>query len=56
VLLVHKETLEYGDRFFGHGYGEALLQWVHARYHEHERFGAVPLTSEDWGAQILVPR
>jgi hypothetical protein len=56
VLLVHKETLEYGDRFFGHGYGEALLRWVHARYHEHERFGAVPLTSEDWGAQILVPR
>jgi len=56
VLLTHKETPEYGHRFFGHGYGDDLLRWIHARYRERARFGAVPLTSTDWGAQILVPR
>lgn len=56
VLIAHKETLEYGHRFFGHGYGEALLSWIHARYRETARFGAVPLTSTDWGAQVLVPK
>jgi hypothetical protein len=56
VLLAQKETPEYGHRFFGHGYGDDLLRWIHARYRESARFGAVPLTSADWGAQILVPR
>jgi len=56
VLLAHKETPEYGDRFFGHGYGEALLGWVQSHYREVTRFGAAPLLSTEWGASILLPR
>ncbi len=56
VLIAHKETPEYGDRFFGHGYGEGLLQWVETHYREVTRIGATPLLSAEWGTAILVPR
>ncbi len=32
VLLVHKNTSEYGFPFFGRDYGRAILAWVRARY------------------------
>ncbi len=32
VLLVHKDTSEYGLPLFGRDYGAALLSWVRARY------------------------
>ena len=56
VLLAHKETNEYGYRFFGQGYGDRLLDWVLDRYQPVRRFGAVPLVSDEWGVQVLIPR
>lgn len=55
VALVHKDTGEYGARFFGRDYGEALMAWVRARYHEVERFGAEPLESDAFGIALLAP-
>lgn len=34
VLLVHKDTSEYGLPLFGHDYGVAILAWARARYRE----------------------
>ncbi len=34
VLLIHKDTSEYGLPLFGRDYGRALFAWVQSRYHE----------------------
>ena len=43
VLLVHKDTSEYGVRFFGRHYARALGAWLQENYRELERFGDPPL-------------
>ncbi len=32
ILLVHRDTTEYGAPYFGRDYGEALMEWVKANY------------------------
>lgn len=56
VVLAHKETPEYGYRFFGQGYGEQLTRWLREQYVEVSRYGAAPMTSSEWGASVFVPR
>jgi hypothetical protein len=54
VLLVHKETKEYGVRFFGsEGYGEQIMQWVQERYTPVRTLGHEPLRSRKFGVKIL---
>ncbi|MEZ6014735.1 MAG: hypothetical protein R3F49_06460 [Planctomycetota bacterium] len=56
VVLAHKETKEYGYRFFGQGYGEHIMAWLMENYREVDRLGVAPLTSYFWGASIYVPK
>ncbi len=32
LLVVHKDTNEYGYRYFGSDYGQALFAWLAQRY------------------------
>ena len=43
VLLVHKDTSEYGVRFFGHDYGNELASWVREHYVDQQLLGQRPL-------------
>jgi hypothetical protein len=57
IVLVHKDTSEYGFAFFGRDYGVDWLRWVHANYGERLRFGDPPLSPESrFGVDILTAR
>ena len=43
VMLVHKDTSEYGFQFFGADYGGTLAGWIHEHYVPVRRFGQPPL-------------
>jgi hypothetical protein len=43
IALVHKNTAEYGPRFFGTDYGVRLVQWIHRNYRAIRLFGEPPL-------------
>jgi hypothetical protein len=56
VLLVHKDTSDYGVRFFGHDYGRAMAAWIDARYEPVALFGSLPLTDSRFGVVAMRPR
>jgi len=43
IALVHKDTGEYGPRFFGKDYAVRLNDWIHQNYNEVRAFGDRPL-------------
>ena len=53
VALVHKDTREYGVRFFGHDYGRRLYAWMRRNYREVAVFGARPLRDQRFGIALL---
>ena len=53
ILLVHKDTSEYGARFFGRDYGVSLFRWVEDRYRPLQVIGAEPLQDEQFGVVLL---
>ena len=56
VAIVHKDTSEYGFRFFGRDYGRELAQWVETRYEPVALFGEPPLVDRGFGISLLAPR
>jgi hypothetical protein len=58
VLLIHKDTTEYGLPLFGVDYGVELAAWVRERYGETWRVGAKPLENAGsrFGVALLEPR
>jgi hypothetical protein len=53
VAIVHKDTTEYGPRFFGHDYGQYLYAWVKRNYREVAVVGARPLRDARFGIALL---
>jgi hypothetical protein len=55
VLLVHKDTAEYGAPLFGTDprYGQAIMDWVRRRYTAVEVIGRQPLGEGGYGIAIL---
>jgi hypothetical protein len=53
VVLVHKDTTEYGARFFGREYGTPLLAWVRAHYRVVRLIGAPPFVDDRFGIEVL---
>jgi hypothetical protein len=53
VVLVHKDTSEYGVRFFGRDYLTGLGRFLAARYEPVERWGSEPFTGEGFGVKLL---
>ena len=56
IAIVHKDTSEYGYRFFGRDYGQQLAAWVGARYEPVALFGEPPLVDRGFGITLLAPR
>ena len=54
ILLVHKDTSEYGFKFFGSpGYGEQILGWVKDHYQVVQTIGHQPFRDDRFGIEIL---
>jgi len=53
VALVHKDTREYGVRFFGRDYGQRVYAWIRRNYREVATFGARPLRDGRFGIALL---
>jgi hypothetical protein len=55
ILIVHRDTLEYGTGYFGTDpqYGQLIMSWVWENYEQEIRFGAQPHTSTVFGIALL---
>ncbi len=53
ILLIHRNTLEYGPQFFGADYGRELMAWVGRNYHRIDRVGDEPFVDERFGIVIM---
>jgi len=53
VVLVHKDTSEYGAPLFGRDYGRRVYAWVRRHYREVEVIGARPLRDDRFGLALL---
>ncbi len=57
VLLLHRNTSEYGAEFFGRDYGQAIMAWVRAHYRSVGRWGDPPLEpGTRFGMKLLARR
>ncbi|HEX4055637.1 MAG TPA: hypothetical protein VHX86_15335 [Tepidisphaeraceae bacterium] len=60
IFLVHKDTSEFGERFFGRDYGRKLFAWIDENYVEQPLpmldLGAEPLRGNRFGIRLLIPR
>jgi len=52
IVLAHKDTSEYGVRYFGRHYGRALFRWLTREYRPVWRVGARPLRTNAFGVEI----
>jgi hypothetical protein len=58
ILIVHKQTSEFGLNFFGRDYGRAIYQWITAHYRPEPvpiDLGALPLRDNRFGIRLMVP-
>jgi hypothetical protein len=55
IVLVHKDTSEYGEDFFGrdYRYGKSIMDWINLNYHKHMLIGEEPLKDNHFGIQIM---
>jgi hypothetical protein len=53
IMLVHKDTSEFGFRFFGQDYGQALFSSIMEAYEPVAVVGAIPLRSDHYGILLL---
>ncbi|NPU85332.1 MAG: hypothetical protein HPY65_12710 [Syntrophaceae bacterium] len=55
ILLVHRNSIEYGVNFFGQepGYGFEMMQWIHANYKPMWLIGNEPLKTDAFGIMLL---
>jgi hypothetical protein len=56
VVIMHKNTTEYGFEWFGEDYGQRVMQRVRHDYLPVVTFGAVPLTGGNYGVAVWAPR
>lgn len=60
VFLVHKDTSEFGEKFFGRDYGQKIFAWIQANYQEQPLpmlyLGAEPLQSAQFGIRLMIRR
>jgi len=60
IFLVHKDTSEFGERFFGRDYGRELNAWIGEHYVEETLpsldLGSEPFQNGQFGIRLMVPR
>jgi hypothetical protein len=53
ILLVHKDTSEYGFRFFGTDYAAKMGRWIATHYRTIKQLGAPPFQDRRFGMLVL---
>jgi hypothetical protein len=53
VMLVHKDTTEFGSRFFGRNYGWWIAAWIEDNYERAELIGYPPLQDNRFGMLLM---
>ena len=53
ISLVHKDTSEFGFRFFGQDYGKELFAWIMEAYQPVGVVGSIPLQDNRYGILFL---
>ena len=53
IMLVHKDTTEFGARFFGRDYGRRIFEWIHAEYEPVLVIGNPPLQDDRFGMMLM---
>lgn len=57
IVLVHKDTTEYGYPLFGRDYAQPLRHWIDANYTSEARYGDQPLTAATrYGVELLIAK
>jgi hypothetical protein len=56
IMLVHKDTSEYGLRFFGQDYGQAIFRWILRNYYSVDLYGHPPLLDPDKPGILIAKR
>jgi hypothetical protein len=60
IFLVHKDTSEFGLKFFGRDYGQKLYAWIEENYQPQDLpmidLGAEPLRDTRFGIRLLIHR
>jgi hypothetical protein len=53
VMLVHRQTSEYGVQYFGRDYAQRLSAWISEHYRPVAWIGAAPLEDGRFGIQLM---
>jgi len=53
IIILQRETDEYGYARFGIDYGKEISAWINDKYSVVAQFGPAPFTSDEFGAVIL---
>lgn len=53
IIILQRETDEYGYTRFGMDYGKRISSWIYDQYSVVEQFGPAPFTSDEFSAVIL---
>ena len=53
IIILQRETPEYGYPCFGIHYGQKISLWIYDKYSVVEQFGPAPFTSDEFSAVIL---
>jgi len=60
IFLVHKDTSEFGEKFFGRDYGQKMYAWIQANYQQQDLpmldLGGEPLVGDQFGIRLLIPK
>jgi hypothetical protein len=56
VLVVHRETGEYGVRYFGRDYGRKIHAWITANYRPLGRIGSAPFQDDGRFGMLLMQK
>lgn len=58
IVLVHKDTSEYGEDFFGRNarYGKPIMDWVNQNYQTVVKIGDEPLKDNRFGIKVMKKR
>lgn len=58
IVLVHKDTSEYGEDFFGRNlqYGKPIMDWVNQNYQSVVKIGDEPLKDNRFGIKVMKSR
>jgi hypothetical protein len=56
IALVHKDTTEFGSRYFGSDYCRELGEWIRGNYQPVDLIGAPPLRDQWFGILLLKRR